>query len=76
MDLSKVLSIAGKPGLYRILNQSRGGVVVTSLVDGKKMAIGHTQRVSTLSDISVYTWQGDEPLKNILKKIYELRDGN
>lgn len=71
MDLSKILSIAGKPGLYQIINQSRGGVVAKSLVDGKKISIGQTQRVSTLSDISIYIEDGDEPLVNVLKTINE-----
>ncbi len=71
MDLSKILSIAGKPGLYQIINQSRGGVVAKSLVDGKKISIGQTQRVSTLSDISIYVEDGDEPLVNVLKTINE-----
>jgi len=69
MDLSKILSIAGKPGLFKILHQTRGGVVVESLTDGKKMSIGQTQRVSTLSDISVYKVDGDEPLKNIFEQM-------
>ena len=71
MDLSKILSIAGKPGLYQIINQSRGGVVAKSLLDGKKISIGQTQRVSTLSDISIYVEDGDEPLVNVLKTINE-----
>ncbi|NEN22880.1 hypothetical protein G3O08_05135 [Cryomorpha ignava] len=71
MDLSKILSIAGKPGLYQIVNQSRGGVVAKSLLDGKKISIGQTQRVSTLSDISIYVEDGDEPLVNVLKTINE-----
>jgi hypothetical protein len=75
MDLSQILSIAGKPGLFKILNQSRGGVVVTSLNDGKKMVIGQTQRVSTLSDISIYTLEGDEPLANIFEKMRKQSDG-
>lgn len=75
MELSKILSIAGKPGLYQIISQSRGGVVVTSLVDGKKLAIGQTQRVSTLSDISIYTEEGDEPLANIFKAFLEKSEG-
>jgi len=72
MDLSKILSIAGKPGLFRILSQSRGGVVVESLTDGKKFSIGQTQRVSTLSDISMFTWDGDMPLKTIFESIQKL----
>lgn len=75
MDLSKILSIAGKPGLFEIISQSRGGVVVASLDDGKKMTVGQTQRVSTLSDISVYTVDGDEPLKDILKSFHEFSGG-
>jgi len=69
------LSITGKPGLFKILNQSRGGVVVTSLNDGKKMVVGQTQRVSTLSDISIYTLEGDEPLSNIFKMMKDQSDG-
>ena len=72
MDLSKILSIAGKPGLYQIISQSRGGVVAKSLVDGKKISIGQTLRVSTLSDISIYVEDGDEPLYNVLKQIHEI----
>jgi|SRR5690554_71015 len=72
MDLSKILSIAGKPGLYQIISQSRGGVVAKSLIDGKKMSIGQTLRVSTLSDISIYVEDGDEPLQNVLKQIHEI----
>jgi hypothetical protein len=75
MDLSKILSIAGKPGLYKVESQSNRGVVVSSIQDGKKMAIGQTQRVSTLSDISIYTMEGDEPLKGIFEKIYERTEG-
>lgn len=75
MDLSKILSIAGKPGLFKVLNQSRGGVVVVSLDDGKKMVVGQTQRVSTLSDISIYTLESDEPLANIFKKMRENSEG-
>ncbi len=75
MDLSKILSIAGKPGLYQIINQTRGGVLAISLLDGKKTSIGQTQRVSTLSDISIYTEAGDEPLMNILQTMYKTSDG-
>lgn len=75
MELSKILSIAGKPGLFKILHQSRGGVVVASLADGKKMSIGQTQRVSTLSDISVYKVDGDEPLEKIFEKMLAYNEG-
>ncbi len=75
MDLSNILSIAGKPGLYKVVSQSRGGVVVTSLQDGRKMSIGQTQRVSSLSDISIYTEEGDEPLADIFTTMFKNSDG-
>ncbi len=75
MDLTKILSISGKPGLYKVLSQSRGGVVAISLLDGKKVSIGQTQRVSTLSDISIYVEDGDEPLAKVLEKSYERYNG-
>lgn len=75
MDLTKIISISGKPGLHKILNQSRGGVVVASLDNGKKMVVGQTQRVSSLSDISIYTLEGDEPLEKIFRKMYEQSGG-
>ncbi len=75
MDFSKIISIAGKPGLYRIINQSRGGILVSSVDTGKKMAIGQTQRVSALSDISVYTDDGDMPLDTIFERIHAATDG-
>lgn len=75
MDLAKIISISGKPGLYQIINQTRGGVLAKSLLDGKKTSIGQTQRVSTLSDISIYLEDGDEPLANVFRKIYEDNEG-
>lgn len=48
---------------------------MSSIQEGKKMAIGQTQRVSTLSDISIYTIEGDEPLRDIFEKFYERTEG-
>lgn len=75
MELSQIISIAGKPGLHQIISQSRGGVIVSSLDTGKKMAVGQTQRVSALSDISIYTMDGDILLKEIFERIYAHTNG-
>lgn len=76
MDLSKIISISGRPGLFQIINQTRGGVLAESLLDGKKLSIGQTQRVSTLADISIYLEDGDEPLGNIFCEIFKNTDAN
>lgn len=75
MDISGIISIAGKPGLYRIIAQSKGGVIVESIVDAKRFPASATSKISSLDDISMYTYEEDEPLLNIFKNIYEKENG-
>jgi hypothetical protein len=75
MDLSKVLSISGKPGLYKILAQTKNGAVVESIPDGKKFTAFSHQRISTLEEISIFAEGEDLPLKDVLKAIFEKLDG-
>lgn len=77
--LKKILSIAGKPGLYRLVGRGKGMIIVEALADGKRFPVGTRDRVSALGDITMYTNGDDEPLANILKKIgekYELKPIN
>lgn len=75
MDLSKILSIGGKPGLYRMVGQTKTGFVVESLADGKRMPAFPSQQVSALEEISIYTTGEDIPLKDVFRKIYEKEEG-
>ena len=75
MDLSKILSIAGKPGLYRLAGEAKNNLVVESLTDGKKMPAFAHERVSSLQEISIYTTDEDLPLHDALKMIYEMTGG-
>lgn len=75
MDLSKILSISGKPGLYKMLTQTANGLVVESFVDGKRFTAFSHERVSTLEEISIYTDDEDMPLKDVLKAIYDKQNG-
>ncbi|MFV5695538.1 DUF5606 domain-containing protein [Flavobacterium sp. LB3P122] len=69
MNLEKILSISGKPGLYILRVQTRTGFVAESLVDGKKITVNLKSNVSLLSEISVYTYEGEKPLAEIMQKI-------
>src|SRR5690554_6761430 len=69
MSLEKILAISGKPGLYELKVQTRSGFLAESLVDGKKINVGLQNNVSLLSEISVYTYEGEKPLAEILKAI-------
>jgi hypothetical protein len=75
MDLSKILAISGKPGLYKTLSQSKNGFIVESLQDGKRFTAFTHERISTLEEISIYTETDDIPLKKIFKTIFEKQNG-
>jgi hypothetical protein len=72
MDLSKILSIAGKPGLYRMVSQTKNGVLVESLLDGKRIPAFSHERISTLKEISVFTETDDVPLSEIFRSMFRI----
>ena len=53
--LKDVLSISGKPGLYKLVSQAKGMLVVESLVTGKRMPAYAHDKIISLGDISIYT---------------------
>jgi hypothetical protein len=74
-DLSKILSITGKPGLFKMVAQAKNGVIVESLIDGKRFQAFTHDKVSSLEEISVFTDADDKPLREILKTIREKTEG-
>lgn len=75
MQLEKILSIGGKPGLFRLVTQTRTGFVAESLLDGKKISVGMTGNVSVLSEIAIYTLEEELPLREVFAKIQEKENG-
>ena len=75
MSLDKVLSIAGKPGLYKLIAQTRGGFVAESLIDKKRLSVSVQQNVSVLSEIAIYTLTEEVPLKDVFEKIKKKENG-
>ncbi|MCW1953244.1 MAG: DUF5606 domain-containing protein [Flavobacteriia bacterium] len=75
MNLDKILSIAGKPGLFQMLTQTRGGFVAVSLLDGKKVTVNLKSNVSVLSEIAIYTLEEEMPLVSVLEKIHIKESG-
>ena len=69
MSLEKILAISGKPGLYVLKVQTRTGFVAESLLDGKKITVSLKSNVSLLSEISIYTYEGEKPLAEIMQNI-------
>lgn len=75
MALDKILSIAGKPGLYKLLTQTRAGFVGESLLDGKRVTVSLRNNVSVLSEIAIYTLEEEVPLREVFQKIIERENG-
>ncbi len=75
MDLSKIMTVSGKPGLYKVIAQTRNGLIVESMQDGKRMPVFATDRSSALEDISVFTYEKDMPLKEVLWSIHQKYEG-
>ena len=74
MSLEKILAISEKPGLYELKVQTRSGFLAESLIDGKKLNVGLQSNVSLLSEISVYTYEGEKPLAEVLIAIATKED--
>lgn len=75
MALDKILSIGGKPGLYKLLTQTRAGFVGESLLDGKRVTVSLQNNVSVLSEIAIYTLEEEVPLKDVFQKIKDKEKG-
>ena len=75
MSLDKILAIAGKPGLYKLVTQTRGGFVAESLIDNKRLSVSVQQNVSVLSEIAIYTLTEEVPLKQVFEKIKAKENG-
>ncbi len=75
IDLTGYISITGQPGLYKIVAQSKNGIIVEGLSDKKRVNVYATTKVSTLSDISMFTTGDDKPLNEIMTAIFEKEKG-
>jgi hypothetical protein len=75
MELKEILAVSGYPGLYKYVAQSQRGVIVEALADGKRMNVPSNARVSSLTDISVFTESEDRPLADIFTAFYAKTEG-
>ena len=75
MNLKSIISITGKPGLYKIVSQTKSGFIVESLAEGKKLPVYSTDKVSALEDICIYTTTEDMPIIEVYTKVYDTTKG-
>ncbi|NLY25831.1 MAG: DUF5606 domain-containing protein [Bacteroidales bacterium] len=73
--LSKILSVTGRPGLFKLISTGKNLNIVESLADGKRIPVYAQEKVVALSDVSIYTNDGDTPLRDVLRSIKEKENG-
>ena len=73
--LKGILAISGQPGLFKVLSEGKNGVIVESLLTGKKQTAFASAKMSTLEDIAIYTTHEDFPLKQVFRKIFDSENG-
>jgi len=73
--LKTILSVTGKPGLYKLISSAKSMVIVESLADKKRMPIYARDKVVSLGDIAMYTDEGEVPLQEVLVSIKQKENG-
>ncbi|EOZ92342.1 hypothetical protein A33Q_4435 [Indibacter alkaliphilus LW1] len=79
MNFNEIATVSGKPGLYKILKPTKGGVILESMDEKKsKLVVGASHRVSILAEISIYTMneEGATPLQDVMKNIEKEFEGD
>ncbi len=75
MNLKSIISVTGKPGLFKVVSQTKNGLIVESITDKKRLPVYSSDKVSALEDISIYTTDGDVLLSEVYDKIFDKTEG-
>lgn len=67
--LKKILSISGRPGLYKLVSYGKNMLLVEGLTDNKRFPVHSRERVMALGDISIFTTAEDIPLSQVLENV-------
>ena len=70
-NLARILSVSGQSGLFRYIAQARNGFIVESLKDGKRTCIDNHSHISTMADISIYTYSEEMKLRDVFEALHK-----
>ena len=69
-DLRRVLSISGQPGLYLYVSQAHQGAIVEALATKKRTCCPMSARMTSMSDIAIYTDEEERKLQEVFEKMH------
>lgn len=75
MDLSNILSITGKGGLFKLVSRTPNSFIVESLEDGHRFPAFSHDGVATLDNIAIFTEDGEVSLQSVFQSIFKLENG-
>ncbi len=75
MTLKKLIVVSGKPGIFKISNQTKAGLLVETLDSDRKFPIHNMHNVSSLNDIAIYTYEDEVPLREVFTTIHNKENG-
>lgn len=74
MQLEKIISISGKPGLFKLVSQLRNGFIIEDVTTKKKISIGNSSQVSLLDNIAMFTFDKEVPLFEVFENVAKQYD--
>lgn len=73
--LKEILSVSGKPGLYKLISQGKNMFIAESLIDQRRIPVYARDKVVSLGDIAIYTEEEEVPLAKVFSNIKEKENG-
>jgi len=73
--LKEILSVTGKPGLFKLVSQGKNMLIVESLLDGKRIPAYTKDKVVSLGDIAIFTEDAEVPLGQVLESVKAKENG-
>lgn len=71
----KILSISGKSGLYKLISYGKNMLIVEGLNDGKRFPAYSHDKIISLGDIAIYTYNEEVVLSKVMQTIYDKNEG-
>ena len=69
--LKKILSVSGKPGLYKLVSQGKSMLIVEALTDGRRLPVYAREKIISLGDIGIYSVGDEVPIYEVLNSVNE-----
>ena len=75
MDLTSIINIASKGGLFKIISRNKNIIIVESLIDKKRLPVYPNMQANMLEEIGIYTYENTKPLAEIFDNIAKKENG-